>query len=121
MFTKNHTKSLYTREYKLTPLEVLEIAELSQVLPQNDVAEAYSVSHSTVHFISRGLRWNKITQLKDSARKSAPRKKGFKLTRRKAENIRKSHTLGQSQNSLAKKYKVSQTVIFDIVHGRTHA
>lgn len=112
-FGKRHYNAI------LSPSEVLEIPELSQFITCRELSEAYGVSVSTVYFIKTGCRWTKLTKLKKTI-VSTPHKKGRTLTSRKAKNIRKLYKMGQSQNKLAKKYKVSQPVIFDIVHGRTH-
>lgn len=115
-----HYKNIaITRNTVLSAEEVREILVLSQFMPCPDVAYAYGVSVSTVYFIKTGCRWAKLTKIKKSV-VSTPHKSGRKLTKRKVANIRKAHKLGLSQNGLAKKYKVSQPVIWDIVHGRTH-
>lgn len=103
---------------RLSESEVLEILELSQYIPVVDIAKAYSISVSTAHFIKTGTRWAKLTKVKYVPKFGQSKKK--KVGKVKAENIRKLYKLGQSQCSLAKKYKVSQPVIFDIVHRRTH-
>lgn len=112
-FGKNHYNS------RLSPSEVREILELSQFIPCPPIAEAYGVSTSTVYFIKTGVRWAKFTKVRKSVI-STPHKKPRKVSKIKAKNIKKAHKMGQSQCKLAKKYKVSQPVIFDIVHGRTH-
>lgn len=108
-----------TKHYnaRLSETEVLELKELSQFIACIDLSKAYSVSESTVYFIKTGQRWTNLTNVRYTKIRSHRSKK---LTLRKAENIRKQYKLGLSQNKLAKKYKVSQPVIFDIVHKRTH-
>lgn len=103
---------------KLNSSEVTEIVELSQFVSSSELSKAYNISTSTVFFIKTGQRWSSQTKVRYTKKWS--QKNGRKLTKNKAENIRKSYGKGTSQNKLAKKYGVSQPVIFDIVHGRTH-
>lgn len=105
---------------KLKPSQVFEIIEYAKVVPYDFVAGMYGVSYSTVFQIVNGQRWNSVTALQTESKQHRNRRKqGIKLNRVKVSQIRRLYSKGQSQNSLARKYKVTQPVIFDIVHRRT--
>jgi Mor family transcriptional regulator len=108
-----------TKNRKLTCREVKEILTLIQFMNSREISEAYNISASTVYLIKTGHRWRNLTKL-PLKKPNKSKRFGKKLCKFEVSQIRYSYKMGQSQNSLAKKYRVSQPVIFDIVHGRTH-
>ncbi len=105
---------------KLSKVQVFEVLALAKTVPYWFIAGLYGISYSLVYFIANGQRYVNLTKQVSQAKPHVKRRKvGLKLTKRKAENIRKLHKRGMGQNALARKYKVSQPVIFDIVKKRT--
>lgn len=119
-FTKQ--RIAITKNKRLKKFQVLEILELTKCveIPHMLIAEMFGVSISTVYFISCGYRWKNLTRLYSPVSNNAKLSKNAKFTAQQVKNIRNKWNKGTSQNALAKKYKISQPVVFDIVHRRTY-
>lgn len=111
-----------TKNRKLKKFQVLEILELCKemAIPTQVIADLYNVSYSTVYFIACGYRWKNLTKISVQLGQSSKVHGAARLSPKKIRSIRKKWDKGTSQNALAKTYKISQPVIFDIVHRRTY-
>lgn len=119
-FTKQ--RIAITKNRRLKKYQVLEILQLCQSneVPFHAIAAFYKVSYSTVYGISCGYRWKNLTKVIAPTRISSEVSQNATLTPKKVKSIRNKWNKGISQNSLARAYKISQPVVFDIVHRRTY-
>lgn len=112
-FQKKHKLSPKSR---FKPTDLARFKALSKVFPASKLAQIFGISQAHAQMMKLGYRVTKsVPVLK--ARKPH---KNRKLTDKQVRTLRQEYKAGVSQFKLAKKYGVSQPVIWDIVNNRSY-
>lgn len=103
--------------YTLSREDVVEICELlNNNLTQQEIADRFCVSRTTIHSIRRGRTWSYVSEGILKERNSPCRKI---LTEENVFEICEFLNNGLTQQEIADRFGVSRGLIYDILHGKS--